>query len=298
MSEIAVLSDFERFCNNLRMSNNTVNTVRSRYQQITKSINLDYWDSTSETNHSLYVGSYGRGTSIYTSDIDIIVDLPWTDFKRFDEYTWNGQSSLLSNVRECLKKTYSTSSVSADGQVVDISFSDGVTFEIVPSFKLSDDLGYYYPDTNNGGSWRSMNPKVEMDCFNAWNNRTNGNLKRLCRMARAWKANKTVLMSGILIDSMAYDFMAGYEYAEESYTYYDWLSRDFFKFIVDNTYRRYWNTPGDVWQVENEYQQSVKKDAQFAYYKALEALDDYRKGYSYCWHNEWREIYGTRFPES
>ena len=88
------------------------------------------------------------------------------------------------------------------------------------------------------------------------------------------------------------------EYAEKSYTYYDWLSRDFFKFIVDNSYRRYWDTPGDIWRVENKYQQSVKEDAQFAYYKALEALDDYSKGYSYCWHNEWREIYGARFPES
>ena len=92
----------------------------------------------------------------------MIVDLPWTDFKRFDDYTGNGQSSLLSNVRESLKKTYSTSSVSADGQVVDISFTDGITFEIVPSFKFSDDSGFYYPDTNNGGSWRSMNPKEEI----------------------------------------------------------------------------------------------------------------------------------------
>lgn len=45
-----------------------------------------------------------------------------------------------------------------------------------------------------------MNPKEEMDCFNARNNRTNGNLKRLCRMARAWKSNKTVLISGYLKD--------------------------------------------------------------------------------------------------
>ena len=47
-------------------------------------------------------------------------------------------------------------------------------------------------------------------------------------MARAWKSNKTVLMSGILIDSMAYHFMADYEYAEESYIYTMIGFQDFF----------------------------------------------------------------------
>ncbi len=280
------------------MSNNTVNTVRNRYQQITKRINLDYWNSTSETNHSIYVGSYGRGTSIYTSDIDIIVELPWSEFSRFDDYVGNGQSSLLSNVRSSLLKTYSSSAVSADGQVVDIEFSDGVKFEVVPSFKYSDDMGYCYPDTNGGGRWKSMNPKEEMECFNGRNIISNGNLKRLCRMVRAWKEKKTVLMSGILIDTIAYSFMQNYEYADKSYTYYDWLSRDFFRYLKDNSNVRYWEKPGGTGYVENVHQGTVRDDAEFAYYKSLEAIADGDKGYDYCWHSEWREIYGTRFPES
>lgn len=295
MGDISVSSDFESFCRNLRMSDTTVSNVRNRYHAITKRINQDYWNSSSETAHSLYVGSYGRGTCIYTSDIDIVVELPWSEYSKYDAYSGNGQSALLASVRSSLLKTYSSSNVSADGQVVDISFSDGVKFEIVPAFKF-DDGRYYYPDTNGGGSWKSMDPKKEIDTFNARNSSCNGNLKRLCRMLRAWKNTHTVLMSGILLDTIAYRFLLTYEYADKSYVYYDWVSRDFFKYLLDHVEQVSWEKPGNTGYVKREY--SIKNDVQFAYDKSLEALSDYSKNYKYCWHSDWRAIYGTKFPES
>ena len=51
-------------------------TISLRYKHITKAINIEFWDSMSETDHSFYVGSYGRNTAIDTSDIDILVELP------------------------------------------------------------------------------------------------------------------------------------------------------------------------------------------------------------------------------
>ena len=37
-----------------------------RYKEITKAVNRTFWNSESETDHSRYVGSYGRGTAINT----------------------------------------------------------------------------------------------------------------------------------------------------------------------------------------------------------------------------------------
>lgn len=295
MGSINVSSDFSTFCSNLKMSEYTVSNIRNRYHAVTKRINLDFWNNSSETSHSLLVGSYGRGTCIYTSDIDIVVELPWSIFSQYDNYTGNGQSALLQSVRNSLRKTYSGSNISADGQVVVIDFSDGVKFEIVPAFKF-DDGSYYYPDTNNGGSWRSMNPRSELQAFNDRNKTTNGNLKRLCMMARAWISQKMVLLSGILIDTLAYRFLSDYEYADKSYAYYDWMSRDFFRFLYDNADQSYWYKPGSGERVIKKY--SFKSDAKYAYEKALEALDDYSKDYSYCWHADWRDIYGTKFPSA
>lgn len=65
-----VATAFEQFCSNLRFSDADASTISNRYHSITKRINNDYWDSSSDTSHSLYVGSYGRDTEISTSDID------------------------------------------------------------------------------------------------------------------------------------------------------------------------------------------------------------------------------------
>lgn len=53
---MSVSDYFSTFCSNLRMDSDTVSTIQYRYHQITKRINLDYWNSSSETTHSLYVG--------------------------------------------------------------------------------------------------------------------------------------------------------------------------------------------------------------------------------------------------
>lgn len=296
MGSISVFNDFSAFCKNVEISDSTIENIRLRYKAITKRINQEYWSSSSDSSHSLYVGSYGRGTCIRTSDIDIVVELPWSEFSRYDDYSGNGQSALLASVRNKLLKTYSCSKVSADGQVVDINFSDGVKFEIVPAFAFSSDSGYYYPDTNNGGSWRSMNPKKEIDSFNARNSICNGNLKRLCRMARAWNNNCTVLLDGMTIDTVAFHFLNSYEYADKGFTYYDWLSRDFFKYLIDNSSKNEWEKPGNTGCTRNKY--PFKRDAEEAYAKCLEALSDFSHDYTYCWHEDWRSIYGTNFPKS
>ena len=296
MSNISVSADFQSFCKNLKISESVVSNIQSRYHRITKRVNLDYWNNESETLHSRYVGSYGRGTCIYTSDIDIVVELPWSEFTRYDNYSGNGQSALLAALRNCLQKTYSTSHISADGQVVVIAFSDDIRFEIVPAFKYSDGSGYCYPDTNDGGSWKHMDPKAELECFNGRNSICNGNLKRLCQMLRAWKTKNSILMSGMLLDTTAYRFMQDYKYSDKSYAYYDWLSRDYFKYLKENADKVYWEKPGNTGRVKGEYY--IKDDAENAYNRACAALDYYRNDYSYCWHAAWRDIYGTKFPES
>ena len=53
----------------------TRQTIARRYHNITKIINAAYWNSNSASDHSRYVGSYGRGTAVKTSDIDILIEL-------------------------------------------------------------------------------------------------------------------------------------------------------------------------------------------------------------------------------
>lgn len=291
---MSVSEDFSTFCSNLRMSDKTVNKIQDRYKQITKRINLDYWNSTSETSHSLYVGSYGRGTEIWTSDIDIIVQLPYSTYEKFHKYSGNGQSALLQEVKGVLKKTYDKSYIKGDGQVIGINFTDDINFEIVPAF-INDDNSYTYPDTNNGGSWKTTDPRKEISAMNTRNSATNKNLKRLCRMARAWKGKNNVPMSGILIDTLAYKFINDWDYKDKSYLYYDFMSRDFFEYLKDlDKEQLYWLAPGSnryVWKDGN-----FQTKASTAYSLSIEAIANESKGYYYTSKQKWREIYGTKFP--
>ncbi len=292
---MSVSEYFQTFCSNLRMSSDTVSTIQYRYHQITKRINLDYRSSSSETSYSLYVGSYGRGTEIWTSDIDMIVQLPYATYEKYNNYSSNGQSALLQEVKTVLQKTYSSSFLKGDGQVIGINFTDGINFEIVPAF-INKDNSYTYPDSNDGGSWKTTDPRKEIDAMNTRNSDTNKNLKRLCRMARSWKGKCNVSMSGILIDTLAYKFIADWEYKDKSYLYYDYMSRDFFKYLKDlDTSQNYWLAPGSNRHVYKDG--DFQNKASTAYNNALDAISYESNDQSYSSKQKWREIYGTKFPD-
>lgn len=292
---MSVSDYFSTFCYNLRMSYDTVSIIQCRYHQITKRINLDYRNSSSETAYSWYVGSYGRGTEIWTSDIDIIVQLPYETYAKFDAYGSNGQSALLQEVKGVLQKTYSKSFVKGDGQVIGINFTDGINFEIVPAFINKDD-SYTYPDSNDGGSWKTTDPRKEIAAMNTRNSDTNKNLKRLCRMARAWKEKCNVSMSGILIDTLAYKFIGDWKYKDKSYLYYDFMSRDFFEYLKNiDTSQSYWLAPGS-----NRYvckSGNFQSKAKTAYDNAVAAISYESDNKAYSAKQKWREIYGTKFPD-
>ena len=72
----------------------TRTSISTRYKTLTKAMNREFWDSSSDTAHSLYVGSYGRGTAIDTSDIDILLELPKDEYERYDVYKGNSNPLL------------------------------------------------------------------------------------------------------------------------------------------------------------------------------------------------------------
>lgn len=198
--------------------------ISYRYHVITKAINKEFWGSNSETTHSIYVGSYGRGTAVDTSDIDILVEIPQNEYERFDHMRGNGQSRLLQVVKEAILISYPRTTIKADGQVVVILFSDGMRIEIVPAFPKvpvwpSRKIEYAYPDTNNGGNWKSADPKAEQEAMKLKNNNSNGLLKDTCKHIRRVRDEKynRYHLSGILIDSFVYAAIGTWKWANDSY---------------------------------------------------------------------------------
>jgi hypothetical protein len=229
------------------------------------------------------------------SDLDMIMQLPYEVYQQYNCYEGNGQSALLQAVRKSLQKTYSSTDVGGDGQVVEIRFSDGITFQVVPGF-LNKDNSYTFPDSNNGGTWRTTNPRPEIEAIRARNELCNGNLVRLCRMARAWKKKWEVPIGGLLVDTLAYQFIENYQYRDKSYLYYDFMSRDFFEWMASqDKAQEFWRAPGSGQYVYGKelFQYKAKR----CYTIALEAIQHQTASEEWAAKYDWRLIYGTSFPD-
>jgi hypothetical protein len=287
---------FSNFCSNIQVQDG--GTISTRYKAITRRLNTDFWETTSDTSHSLYVGSYGRNTAIQGfSDLDMVFELPSAVYHQYDKYEVNGQSALLQAVRNSMQKTYSTSSIGGDGQVVVVSFQDGITFEVMPVF-TNQAGSYTYPDSNNGGSWKTTNPRPEIESIRSRNNACNGNLVPLCRMMRSWKSKWDVPIGGLLVDTLAYQFIDGWQYKDKSYLYYDYMCRDFFRFMADQDDEQvYWKAPGSGQYVYGKGLFQWK--ATRCYNISLEAIKHETAEPKQEWSakQKWRDIFGTSFPD-
>lgn len=82
---MSISEKFSTFCNALRMNDTVVSNVSLRAKNITKRVNLDFRNLDSDNRYSLYAGSYGRGTDIHVSDIDMIVELPYSFYQKYND---------------------------------------------------------------------------------------------------------------------------------------------------------------------------------------------------------------------
>lgn len=293
---MALADWFSTFCSNLQIRDG--GTIATRSGNITRRLNTDFWSTTSDTSHSLYVGSYGRNTAISGfSDVDLIFQLPYSVYKQYNEYSGNGQSALLQAVKTSIERTYSTTKIRADGQVIQVPFTDGIIFEVVPAFD-NNDGSFTFPNANDGGSWKTTNPRPEIKAIRDRNAATNGNLVSLCRMMRDWKNKWTVPIGGLLIDTLAYQFIETWEHREKSYAYYDYMCRDFFKWMaVQDENQEWWRAPGSgqyVWG-KGLFQYKAKR----CYNLSLEAIEHEMATPKREWSakQKWREIFTTNFPD-
>ncbi len=64
-------------------------------------------------------------------------------------------------------------------------------------------------------------------------------------MIRAWRDRNGVPMNGMLIDTLAYQFIGSWGYRTKLYLYYDFMSRDFFGYLAkQDKNQAYWLAPG------------------------------------------------------
>lgn len=268
---------FEKFLKEWEVAQKEHEKIEKRFECITSKLDSYYYKEGSCYKTSLQVGSYGRGTAIRgVSDLDMIYILPQEIKRRFDNYGTNGQSQLLQEIKSYIKERYSSTEIRGDGQVVVVSFFDGVV-EVLPAFQ-NPDGSFYHPDTHNGGSWKTTKPIPEIQAINDINQQSNGLAFKLCRLLRVWKNAWGVKMNGLLIDSIVGKFLDKGEgvYPND----YVKTIQALFAYIAQLKNQSYFYAIGSNQKVDMG--DKVQKKAE----KALKCTE---KG-------EWQKLFGKSFP--
>lgn len=278
---------FSGFISNLAINN--TDTISSRYGELTTALNKQFRDTESSTANTLQVGSFGRKTGIRgISDLDMLYIMPkskWADYKD------GRQFQLLQDVKSAISKRYPTTKIRVDRLVVTVTYTN-FHVEVQPVFE-QEDCSYKYPDTSNGGSWKITKPRLEMSAVSILDEDKNSNLRRLCKMVRAWRNKHGLAMGGLLIDTLAYNFLnSTTDYDTRSYNYYDWLSRDFFKYIHELEEQSEYSAPGSRQRVK--VKKKFQKKAKKAYQLCLEAIDASGQDNE---SDKWKKVYGRPFPK-
>lgn len=277
---------FEQFLNNLAIDNRE--QISDRYGEITCALNKGFRDTDSKTANSLQVGSYGRGTAIKgVSDLDMLYLMPKTSW---DNYKDGRQSALLQDVKNAIKGRYSRTEMWGDGQVVVVSF-ENQEIEVVPAFEQADG-SFKYPNTNNGGSWPITKPRSEIQAVLEMDRVKNNNFRRLCKMARAWKNKHGVAMGGLLIDTLAYNFLESMsDYNTTSYHHYDCMVRDFFKYLFELSDQDFYLAPGSNQRVV--VKKNFRPKAKKAHGLCLKAIEGEGQVGA---NKKWKKVFGRPFP--
>ncbi len=283
---MSIADSFKTFLDNVRI--NTTDKISARYGEITCALNKTYRNTESKTANSLQVGSYGRKTAIKgVSDLDMLYILPDGSWPDYDKQ--GGQSKLLRDVKEAILARYPTTVVVVDNPVVRVLYKD-FHIEVLPVFKLAE--GYRYPDTRNGGSWKVTKPDAELEAMREFDAEKNNNLRRLCKMARAWKNQHGQAMGGLLLDTLAHNFLKSTTvYDTKSYLYYDEMCRDFFKYLADQPKQERYHALGSGQWVK--VRKPFQRKAKAAYELCLEAIAASGQANEGA---KWRKVFGTQFP--
>jgi hypothetical protein len=283
---LGIADSFKTFLSNIAVDNADV--ISLRYEEITSALNKAFRDTESKTANSLQVGSYGRWTAIKgISDLDMLYIIP---ARSWDTYAAGGQSALLSDTRKAIQARYPNTEVFVDRLVVRALYTD-FHIEVQPVFEDAD--GHFiYPDTIDGGSWKETKPRLEIQAMSDFDDEKNKNLRRLCKMTRAWKNKHGLAIGGLLIDTLAHNFLRDTnEYDDKSYLYYDEMCRDFFLYLSNEPDQDRYAAlgSGQHVKVKKKFQKKAKK----AYDLCLNAIAAEGQDNEY---KKWRKVFGRHYP--
>lgn len=282
---------FKKFIEKIRLTDAQVDDARTKYNHVCSELHSEYYPNIKYDGSTKFlIGSYGKADNIRPpGDVDVLFKMPENEFERYDNYTGNGQSQLLQDIRAILKDEFTTTEkIKAFGKVVVIEFADGThNIELLPAWQLGD-RRYRIPNTENGGSWDIWDPAADIQHIQKSNTETGCTLD-LIRMIKRWKDYKSIPLKSFKIELIVVDFLSKNAQEKEHYAL---TVKNFFESLVSYANQSLVNPSGEIVELHDDWVSKAEKTAKLA----EDALALESEGLVKDAVNVWKETFGPDFP--
>ena len=235
----------------------------------------------------MMIGSYGRHTAINgISDLDMVYILPNTLQNQYRGK--GGTSKALRDVREAIEAHYSSTDITVSSPVVVVKFTN-FKFEVQPVFSESDGT-FKYPDTKLD-IWKPIKPRKEIEAIKQMDDQSRGTLRKVCRLARAWKDKHAAKMNGLLIDTLAYNYLDDNEQLWISGAPLAEAMHGFFAYMAAEPQKEYYLAPGSNQRVYVKH--GFRHKAAIARNLCQDAIDGEENAMNW---KKWRAVFGKVVP--
>jgi len=271
---------FTDFDEEIKLTSTQRQDAKTKYENVCGTLCKKYYDSSYDESKKLLFGSYKLHTNIrpLTSDqdVDVLFKIPKEVYDRISANESNGQSALLDEIRRTLKVKYSTTDkIKAWGKVVLVQFKDGShNVELLPAYEREDGT-FEIPNTENGGSWESFDPRSRITAIDQSYKNTSGYTKKLIRAVKRWRNNTvSISLKSYRIEELVLAFVEAV-----AFTHLDLSERmlEFFKFI------------------QYKVDESDRSNVDTAISRAEKAIDYEEQRRLRKASEEWRKIFGNEF---
>ncbi len=171
---------------------------------------------------------------------------------------------------------------------------NSVIVEVIPAF-IAQGGGWIIADTNEGGSWKHVNPIAEIEALSAADATLNSNVRKITKIMKQWKRHCNVPIKSFHIETLVHEALVKMGWGKNNEFWFDWIVRDVFNhmygrsgggFYMPGGYNE-WIPLGDVW----------KSNVLTAYERARKACDYERANLNLSAGTEWQKIFGGMIPQ-
>lgn len=239
----SINDNFKEFLGNLQYTQKQREDAKTKYEGVCKSIAKHFLGVEYEEHMKFLFGSYKTKTHIRPidemQDVDVIFMIDEDIYLHYKD----NPSQLLQAIRKAIQKTYSTTEkISAWAKVVLVKFSDNAhNVEVLPGYEQEDGT-FLIPNTENGGSWETFDPREQIDRFVESNGNTKNLTRELVQMIKSWVRNHSTLIykSFHIVDDVIKfnnriypDGKEDVEYIRIVLDYLNWLSNNLPEYLIN-----------------------------------------------------------------